>query len=74
MKQIIVDKRIAHGEPVIEGTRVPVSVVIGVLAEGMTAEEVMKEYDLTQEDIKAALKYASDLIKEEQDIPLRKIS
>lgn len=74
MKRVIVDKNIAHGEPVIEGTRVPVSVIIGSLAEGMTIKEVMREYDLTEEDVRAALKYASDLIKEEEDIPLRKIS
>lgn len=74
MKRVIVDKNIAFGEPVIEGTRVPVSVVINYLADGMNIEEVMKEYDLTEEDVRAALKYASELIREEEDIPLRKIS
>ncbi|MCL4417856.1 MAG: DUF433 domain-containing protein [Actinobacteria bacterium] len=74
MKRVIVDKKIAHGEPVIQGTRIPVAVVIGALADGMTFDQVMREYDLTQPDIKAALKYALDLIKEEEDIPLRKIS
>lgn len=74
MKKVIVDKNIAHGEPVIEGTRVPVAVVVGALAEGITQQEVMDEYDLTEEDVRAALKYASELIKEEEDIPLRRIS
>lgn len=63
-----------HGEPVIEGTRMPISVVLGSLADGMTIEEVMREYDLSEEDIRAALRYAADLIIEDQVIPLKKTS
>jgi len=66
MKRVIIDKKIMHGEPVIEGTRMPVSVVLGSL------EEVMKEYDLSEEDIRAALRYAADLIIEDQVILLKK--
>jgi len=72
MKRVIIDKKIMHGEPVIEGTRMPVSVVLGSLADGMTVEEVMKEYDLSEEDIRAALRYAADLIIEDQVILLKK--
>ena len=65
MKRVIIDKNIMHGQPVIEGTRMPVSVVLGSLADGMTVEEVMEEYDLSEEDIRAALRYAADLIIED---------
>lgn len=43
----------------IKGTRVPVDLVIGKLAGGLTAEEVMKEYDLKREDVLNALSCGS---------------
>jgi uncharacterized protein (DUF433 family) len=49
-----------HGTAVITGTRVPVSIVIGSLAGGMSKEEVMQEYELTKQDVEAALAYAAD--------------
>lgn len=63
---IVVDPRIRFGKPVIKGTRVPVELVIGKLAGGMTQEEVMKEYDLTNQDILAALSYAARVLAEEE--------
>lgn len=68
--RIIVDPEIQHGKPVIKGTRVPIVRVIGGLAGGMTKEEVMREYDLTEDDILAALAYAAELIDLEQFHPL----
>jgi uncharacterized protein (DUF433 family) len=59
---ITVDSRTHHGAPVITGTRVPVSIVIGSLAGGMDKEEVMREYELTREEVEAALVYAADLV------------
>ena len=55
--RIVIDPAICHGKPVIRGTRLPVSLVIGSLAGGMTSEELRQEYDLTTEDIRAALKF-----------------
>ena len=46
-------------KPIIRGTRVPIIRVIGGLAGGMTAEEVCRKYEVTQEDVQAALEYAS---------------
>jgi uncharacterized protein (DUF433 family) len=68
--RIAIDPRIQHGKPVIKGTRVPVSRIIGGLAAGMTKEEIIKEYEITEEDILAALKYAAELIEEEEFHPL----
>lgn len=62
---IVIDPAIGHGKPVIRGTRVPVSIVVGSLAGGMTFEEIEREYDLTSADIRAALKFASDLVEQE---------
>jgi uncharacterized protein (DUF433 family) len=56
--RIVVDEEVRFGKPVIKGTRVPVELVVGKLAGGMTFEEVMREYDLTKKDILAALGYA----------------
>ena len=57
--RIVVDEKVAFGKPVIQGTRVPVALVVGQLAGGMTYEEVMQEYELTKPDILAALSYAA---------------
>ena len=59
MDRIVLDEKIRFGKPVIKGTRVPVELVVGKLAGGMTFEEVMSEYDLSREDILAALTYAA---------------
>ena len=66
----MVDPNVCHGKPVIRGTRTPVAIVVGSLAGGMTFEEVQREYDLTVEDIRAALRFASELVDQEQHHPL----
>ena len=68
--RITIDPGICHGKPVIRGTRTPVSIVVGSLAGGMGFEEVQQEYDLTIEDIRAALKFAGELVDQEQHHPL----
>jgi len=57
--RIVVDETIKFGKPIIQGTRVPVDLVLGKLAGGMTIDEVMDEYDLTREDVLAVLSYAA---------------
>ncbi|MDI6816186.1 MAG: DUF433 domain-containing protein [Actinomycetota bacterium] len=74
MKNVIIDQSIQHGQPVIEGTRVPVAVILGALAGGMTFDEIKKEYDITDEDIRAALRYAAELAADEKVISLKKTS
>jgi uncharacterized protein (DUF433 family) len=69
-ERIVIDPRICHGKPVIKGTRMPVALVVGSLAGGMTFEAVQKEYDLSMEDIRAALKFAGELVEQEQYHPL----
>ena len=64
-ERIVIDPAVCHGKPVIRGTRVPVAVILGSLASGMSFGEVEREYDLSAEDIRAALGFAGDLLNEE---------
>jgi uncharacterized protein (DUF433 family) len=64
--RISVDEKIRFGKPVITGTRVPVDLIIGKLAGGMTYEEVIAEYEITREDILAVLDYAAKTLSGEQ--------
>jgi uncharacterized protein (DUF433 family) len=59
--QIVVDPKVCHGKPVVRGTRVPVAVIIGGLAGGMSFDDVGREYALTLEEIRAALRFAGEL-------------
>jgi len=68
--RIVIDPRICHGKPVIRDTRTPVAIVVGSLAGGMSFEDVQREYGLTIEDIRAALKFAGELVEQEQHHPL----
>jgi len=64
--RISVDEKIRFGKPVISGTRVPVDLIIGKLAGGMTYEEVMAEYEITHKDILAVLDYAAKTLSSEE--------
>ena len=67
LKSISVDPQICHGTACILGTRIPVSVILDNLAEGISREDILKSYpSLKSEDIDAALAYAALLAKERQ--------
>ena len=68
--RVVIDPKICHGKPVIGGTRTPVSIVVGSLGGSMSFEDVAREYGLTLEDIRAALKFAGELVEQEQHHPL----
>ena len=69
-KRIIIDPEIQHGRPVIRGTRVPVTRILSGLADKMTFDEICREYEVTVEDIQAAINYAEDLVEQETHHPL----
>jgi uncharacterized protein (DUF433 family) len=69
-ERIVIDPRICHGKPVVRGTRMPVAQVVGSLAGGMSFEEVEQEYGLTRDDIRAALRFAGELVDQEEHHPL----
>jgi len=60
--RIVVDPGVRFGKPVIQGTRVPVHLIIAKLAGGMKPEEIAEEYEITLEDIQAALRYAANVV------------
>ena len=69
--QIVIDPAIRGGEPYIKGTRVPVSVVVGSIADGDTAAEVIAAWpQLAEDDVKAALKFAAEAVNNADFIPL----
>jgi uncharacterized protein (DUF433 family) len=65
-KRIVVDPQVMHGKPVIAGTRIPVYMVLELLAGGLSPVQVLEEYpDLTAEDVQACLVYTARLAEEE---------
>jgi uncharacterized protein (DUF433 family) len=63
--RIVADESVRFGRPVVEGTRVPVDLVIGKLAGGLAVEEVCAEYGLVRDDVLAVLSYAAGILAEE---------
>jgi len=68
--RISIDSHIHHGKPCIKGTRVPVSVIVGTIAEGHAPERVIQSWpQLTIEDVIAALRFAAALAAEATAVP-----
>ncbi len=66
-ERIVVDPKVLVGKPVIKGTRMAVEFVIDLLARGWTTKQILQEYDhLTEEDIRACLAYAGEVLKSEK--------
>lgn len=64
-ERISTDPAICHGQAVIRGTRIPVSVILDNLAAGITQDELLASYpSLSPEDIRAATAYAAELAAE----------
>ena len=63
--RITIDARIQGGKPVIAGTRVPVYVIVRLLAAGDSVEELCASYGLQPEDVKAAFSYAAETVATE---------
>lgn len=64
-QRIWVDPQICHGKACIKGTRIMVTVVLDNLADGETADSILKSYpSLKREDIQAAISYAAELARE----------
>lgn len=71
LDRITVDSDILVGKPVIKGTRIPVYLIVELVANGLATKEILKEYPRLKEvDIKAALLYASKLVESEVTVTL----
>jgi uncharacterized protein (DUF433 family) len=69
--RILVDPKILVGKPVIRGTRISVEFIVDLLAAGWNHEQILESYPhISEEDIRACLAYAGELLREEHVYPL----
>jgi uncharacterized protein (DUF433 family) len=69
--RITIDPSVLVGKPVIKGTRIAVEFILGLLAQGWSVDDVLKEYDhITSEDVQACLAYAHQLLADERVYPI----
>lgn len=68
--RITINPKQMGGVPCLRGLRIPVSTVVGMVADGMKEEDILKAYpDLDPEDIREALRYAAEAVRE-RELPL----
>lgn len=71
LKRISVNPKVMVGKPVIQGTRLTVEFILGVLAQGDTIENILAEYPgLVKEDIQACFLFASRSLQDVDFMPL----
>jgi Uncharacterized conserved protein len=64
-ERITIDPAICHGEAVIRGTRIPVSVILDNLVAHVSEQDILRSYpSLSAEDVDAAIAYAAELTRE----------
>ena len=69
--RIVIEPDIHHGDACIKGTRIPVTTIVGSLADRMSHQEIIENYpQLTDADIQAALAYAAEVMRQEVVLPL----
>jgi uncharacterized protein (DUF433 family) len=69
-ERITVNPKQMDGLPCIRGLRIPVATVVGMVADGMAEDEILKAYpDLEHEDIREALRFAAEAVRE-RELPL----
>jgi uncharacterized protein (DUF433 family) len=72
--RITVDPGQMAGVPCIRGLRIPVATVVGMVAEGMSPQEILAAFpDLEGEDIREALHYAAETLRE-RTLPLTRVA
>jgi uncharacterized protein (DUF433 family) len=72
-ERITTDPEVLGGVPCIRGLRVPVATVVGMVADGMTVQEILAGFPyLEPDDIAAALRYAAEAVRE-RELPLRPV-
>lgn len=69
-KRITINASQMGGAPCIRGMRIPVATVVGMVADGMTEPDILRDFpDLEPEDIREALRYAAEALQE-RELPL----
>ncbi len=76
LSRISIDPTVCFGKPCIRGTRIWVSLVLDFLANGMTMDEIQREYPhVATEDILACIAYGAEMSRERYvEIPVRAAS
>ena len=70
-ERITIDPAVLAGKPVIRGTRIAVDFVVGLLAQGWTEADIIRNYPgVGRDDIVACLQYASEVLQAEKVYPL----
>ena len=59
-ERVVIDPKLCHGQPVVRGTRTPVTVILESLAGGDSFETIEREYSITADDIRACVAFAAD--------------
>lgn len=68
--RIVLDSAVLAGKPVIRGTRLSVDFVIGLMADGWTEVDILRNYSgLSHDDVAACLAYARDVLRSEKVYP-----
>jgi uncharacterized protein (DUF433 family) len=71
LKRITFDPDILAGKPVIKGTRISVELILELLANGWSFEQILENYpQLSMQDIRAAIRYAAEVLKSERVYPI----
>lgn len=71
LDRITVDAQVCHGAPTVRGLRYPVEMIVGLLASGMTIDEVLADYtDLETDDVLASLEYAALVTRTRSSVPI----
>ncbi len=69
-ERIVIAPDLHHGDPCIKGTRIPVAMIVGSLADGMDWQEIQEAYpQLATEGIQAALAYAAEVVHQDILVP-----
>ena len=70
-QRVAVDPQVMVGKPVIRGTRIPVELIVRMLAQGRSEADILREYPRLQpEDIRVALAYAARVLAQDEVFPL----
>ena len=64
-KRISIDPNVCFGKPCVRGRRIWVSLVLDFLADGWSIEQVCKEYDLEDADVRACLAYGAEMSRDQ---------
>jgi uncharacterized protein (DUF433 family) len=71
LDRIVLDPAVLAGKPVVRGTRLAVEFIVGLLGDGWTEAEILRNYPgLVREDILACLQYAGEVMRAEKAYPM----